>query len=327
MRAMRLVPGLVLAFALLAGCKPDPYRPDAAPPYWKPKPGEYADWDIQLEATSANLMAPRAMYTIDLWDAVPAARTLDYGGGQTVQVPAGKDAGAIAELRSRATPAIVVCQVGTGAIRLTDPDAPRFPGYEANPPDRPKPRANGSVIGWSPLNGDPNVRFIDIHEASRSIVAPLIGKRLELAKMIGCDAIAAELHDQLSYQPTGHGFDDLDPETDYPSWSSELAARAHPIGLSIGLRSSTPQGIDGVTTQFDWLMMDRCAEYGNCSTARAFLNARKAVFAIEYLLDDVGEENNKADLCAQLAAAMISDGIIKDASMFSAPPERCMTQP
>src|SRR3954463_10476443 len=117
------VRALILGSALVAGCQPSPQRPDPAPPWWQPAPGEAADWDIQLAATPFDISAARAMYTLDLWDAVPAATTLDYGDGAPLAVPAGKHPGAIAELHARTPPAIVVCQIGTGAIRLTDPDA------------------------------------------------------------------------------------------------------------------------------------------------------------------------------------------------------------
>jgi hypothetical protein len=326
-----------LGFVLGAGCKPDPFRPDAGPPrdtapppWWQPNPGEAADWDIQL-AAPFDVSMPRAMYTIDLWDAVPAPTMLDYGTGTpgpaTVTVPAGALAGKIAELHARTPATIVVCHVGTGAIRLDDPDAVKFPGYvasPASPPNRPTPPAAGSVIGWSITVDDPNQRFIDIHESTRSIVAPLIGKRIELAKTIGCDAIAAEHNDLPIYEidkgGPGHGFSPV-PFTEYVSWSNELSSRAHDLKVSIGQRNGTGLETDATSLAYDWLMVDRCAEYNlGCAAARPFLNKRKSVFAIEYYkAEDEVSDNNTTALCGELTFRGIEDGIIKTAELSSVP--------
>lgn len=315
---MRSVRVLALGFVLLAGCKPEPFRPDAAPPYWKPAPGEYANWDIQRAASPFDVSAPRAMYALDLWELVPAPTTLDYGDGTPVTVPAGARANVIAELHGRTPPAMVVCHVTTGAIRLTDPDAMKFPGYKMSPPDRPNALELDSVIGWSPLGGDPNLRFLDIHDASRATVVARVAKRLELARTIGCDAVAAEVHDLLGYQPTGHGFEDFTPD-EYEAWGDELTERAHDITLSIGLRSNSMQSIGNMARRFDWLMIDRCAEFEGCSATREFINASKAVFAIEYLRNEEDtDDNNKDALCMDLKDAMIQDEIIKDAALSSA---------
>ena len=320
------IPGFVLGVVLVAGCKPEPHRPDAAPPWWKPAPGQAADWDIQLARTPFDISAPRAMYTIDLWDAVPAATSMDYGDGAPVEVPAGAHAGAIADLHGRALPAIVVCHVGTGAIRLTDPDAKKFPGYEASPPNRPTPIAAGSVIGWSITSADSNERWIDLHDASRSKVLPLIQKRLELALAIGCDAIAANRNDLLGFQGTAetHGFTDVTPG-EYASWTTDLTGRAHDLRISIGLRATVNQVVDATPPNtYDWLMTDRCVEGGfECDVAQPFINARKAVFAIEYTVDTNGDTNNPTLLCADLKKKGIADGIVKDGALSSAAYERC----
>lgn len=323
MRSERLR-GLLIGFVLVAGCKPEPHRPDAAPPWWKPAPGEAADWDIQLARTPFDASATRVMYTIDLWDAVPSATMIDYGDGAPVAVPAGAHASVIADLHGRALPSIVICHVATGAIRLTDPDAKKFPGYEATPPNRPAPIAAGSVIGWSITDADANERWIDIHEASRTKVLPLIQKRIDLALAIGCDGIAANRNDQLAYQGSpGHGFADLTPG-EYTSWSTELTGRAHELRISIGLRSTANQTVDVTSgSVYDWLMTDRCAEFDGCDVAQPFLNSRKAVFAIEYATDETGTPNTVSSLCTTLSRARIEDGIVKDTALSNASYERC----
>lgn len=316
--------GLTLGLTLGAGCKPEPYRPDAAPPWWKPAPGVTADWDIQLGAPF-DVSATRAMYTIDLWAAVPADTTLDYGDGAPVVVPKGAHASAIADLHGRAQPAVVICHVDTGAIRLTDPDAMKFPGYAASPPNRPAPLAAGSVIGWSITNSDASERWLDLHDVSRAKVMPLVGKRLELAQAIGCDGIAAYRNDQLAYQGTelSHGFSDLTPG-EYASWSSELTGRAHDLRLSIGLRSTANQAIDvNSAVIYDWLMTDRCGEYNDCGVAQPFLNAHKATFAIEYRDAEDNTSNDVSIVCGRLTRDRVEDALFKDAALTSAFYMRC----
>ena len=84
------------------------------------------------------------------------------------------------------------------------------------------------------------------------------------------------------------------------------------------------QGIGNMARRFDWLMIDRCAEFEGCSVTREFINAGKAVFAIEYLRnEDDTEDNNKDVLCGDLGDAMIQDEIIKDAALSSAVRDTC----
>jgi len=320
---------------LAAGCKPSPHRPDAGPPWWKPAPGEAADWDIQLAATTAapfNISAQHAMYTFNLWDVVPAATTLDYGDGAPLMVPAGALPTAITDLHTRATPAMVVCHFGGGSIRLDDPDAKKFPGYAGgNPPNRPDPVAAGSVIGWSTTPTDANERFIDIHPAARTTVAALIDKRIELAKTIGCDAVAVKDTDLPAYQSAsdiGHGFAFVQLG-EYLGWTEELSTRAHELILSIGVRNKSPLGADSLAATYDWTMVDRCAErfLADCGGARPFLNLRKATFAIEYDKTEDGDPNDAsalATLCGDLQRAGIESGIVKSAALDSAYYMRCM---
>jgi hypothetical protein len=71
-------------------------------------------------------------------------------------------------------------------------------------------------------------------------------------------------------------------------------------------------------------MTDRCVEDGlECPVAKPFLNIRKAVFAIEYTIDQNGANNDPATLCADLKDESIKDGIIKDDALSSATYERC----
>lgn len=334
---------LSLGLLLAAGCKPSPHRPDAqidAPPeidafqpaWWTPEPGEILDWDIQLARTPFDVTTTqRAMYMIDLFDAVPEATMLDYGdGGPLLTVPAGAHATAIAQLHATTPRTFVVCHVNTGAIRLDDPDAMKFPGYAANPPNRPTTPATGSVIGWSTSDTDLDERFIDTGLAARSKVLPLVDKRFELAKQIGCDAVAASHNDAVAYEGSsgGHGFADITPEV-IETWAAEMTTRAHTRVLSVGVRNARQQTIDAEVAVYDWALVDRCGEQdGDCELQRPFINLHKAVFAVEYTLDQDGNPNNPDIVCGRHGgAAMITGGIIKTAALDSTPPMRCPVAP
>ncbi|HWO19404.1 MAG TPA: endo alpha-1,4 polygalactosaminidase [Kofleriaceae bacterium] len=315
---MRSVPvrALILGVALVTGCKPEPFRPDAAerppdappPEWWQPRPTEAIDWDIQLSETMFDVSAARGMYTIELFDAVPSMQTLDYGDGMPVTVPAGVHAMAMARLKAMTPAPIVVCHVGTGAIRLDDPDAMKFPGWKTNPPDMPQMPESGSVIGWSTPFGTPKERFIDITEsAMRGKVVSLIDKRLELAKKIGCDAVVTQWDDQSAYQGApGTGFMALKVE-EFLSWSSALTGKAHERKLSIGMRSTAVTAVENTHPYYDWLLFERCAERGDleCNNAtKEYAGVQKAAFALEYKRnEDDTADNNITTLCMRLGAA------------------------
>jgi len=325
---------LVVLVVGAAACKGSPFRPDAGPlkdafePAWfSPKPGEAKNWDIQL-AAPFDLAAQRTMMILSLWDVVPSAQTITYADASTVTVPAGALPTAIADLHAMGTK--VICHVNTGAIRLDDPDAMKFPGYEASPPNRPDPIAANSVIGWSTTEADANERFIDIRVGTgRDTVAPLINKRLDLAKAIGCDGVLADRNNAAEYEGAaniGHGFGTIDI-VEHTSWNVELTQQAHAEArlLSIGMRNGytlTGQA-DALSDDYDWLLADRCAEYDICDQARPFINKSRAVFAIDYTTDELGDPQSSAGACADWPQAMIEDGIIKDAALTGSTRETC----
>lgn len=266
----------------LIACDDDgnPTLPDASPidafelPWWTPEPGEAHDWEIQL-AAPLDVEAAHAMYVLDLWD-VATETTIDYDDGP-VTVPAGALAGAVADLHARTPRPIVVCHVDTGAIRLTDPDAMKFPGFEAAPPDDPTPPAEGSVIGWSTPDGK---RYLDLRQASTPLWSPLIEKRIQLAKDLGCDAIDGHYNDSVG---TFSGF--TVTGDDAVARYQEVAAQAHARELSAGMRATTPAGLvltPGLVDSFDWMLAERCAEAEACDQTQPFTQAQKAVFALEY---------------------------------------------
>ncbi len=256
-------------------------------PYWQPMPGEAADWDIQIVAPF-DVSANRQMYILDLWD-VATGGAIDYGGGEIVTVPMGPLAGNIADITGGGT---LVCQVTVGAIRLSDPDAMRFAGFEATPPDRPTDPAAGSAIGWSVI-GDPNTRYLDIRQAARDVWKTTMFKRFEYAKNIGCEAIDAIWIDRV---PGDYGFplETSGTDNDISLYYAEVVADLHAKELSAGFHSATPIGVT-FTSQFadsyDFAVVERCAEFDECEQVKAFEQANKATFAYDFE-DVVGRDRD-----------------------------------
>lgn len=306
---------LFVALACLAACKGDPVRPDAGddivdaykPPWFYPAPGEIKDWDIQIKAPY-NLV-PRPMVIVNLWDITPAA-TITYDDASTVAVPAGAQAGTLAALKAGGK---VICHVGTGAISLTDPDAMKFPGYEATPPDRPTPVANGSAIGWS-TPAAANERFVDFRNAT---AAAVLLERIKLAKDIGCDGVLAYRNDAAAFTEASntHGFATISSmqETD---WIVKVAKAGHDLMIAVGGRGGHGEAnIGEIDDDYDFLVAERCTEVPNCELARPFIEAHHAVFGIDYDTDQLGNPQTLAtQICPDWVNGMV-DGVQKTTAL------------
>lgn len=280
-------------------------------PWWQPMPGQAKNWDVQLHPPY-DLSAARTMVDVDLFALTPAT-TIDDGDGDPVTVPAGPLAGMIETLHARTPRTIVICHVDTGAIRLGDPDARKFPGYEAAPPDRPTPVKPGSAVGWSTQDpNEPTERYLDIRPAARAMWSARIWKRLDLAKQIGCDGVEPDRNDMVMGDP---GFTiDIADQT---SWFVEVAAQAHMRMLSAGMKGSDqiPGQTDTLVDDYDWAMPQRCAEFMGCDNLRPFINHHKAVLSIDFTTDIDGNAVPPATLCGRLG--LIQDGLIKDVALSS----------
>jgi len=282
----------------------------APPPWWRPTLGMAKDWDIQLQAPY-ELTMRQTMYDLDLWAVTPAT-TIDYGDGMPVTVPAGSQAGKIAELHARGVK--VVCYFDTGAIRLTDPDAPKFPGFSATAPDRPNPPAAGSVIGWSATDKELDRRFLDLRAASRALWTKYMWKRFDLAMQIGCDGVdgASNYSIYETMDEPASGF----PATvsDQVTWYQEVVKQAHDRLMAAGMRGGEdlPSLVDTLAPDSDFMFIERCGEVGGCDKARPFIQLQRAVFAIDYVTSEEGNPNLRALVCQNQQRAQIAEGLIKD---------------
>lgn len=315
-RALGLAAALLAAGACDNGKRhlhPEAGRDAPPPPWWQPELGTAKDWDIQL-VNPIDVSATRTMYVLDLWDLVPAPTMLDYGDGDPVAVPMGENAGKLAELKGRGVK--VICHINTGAVDLDEPDARKFPGYEANPPDRPDPVAAGSVIGYSVDANRPRTRLLDLSLAGRAKWTKYMFERFDLAKQIGCDGVDGDHNDSVSLEtPTYSGFSFSVSEQF--SWYAELAKQLHDRELSAGMHTANtiPDLVDTTADDFDWMMIERCGEYAECDRARPFINKRRVVFAIDYDVDIDGTPTNETVICGRQQQAQISEGLIKDLAL------------
>ena len=292
---------------------PEAGRDAPPPPWWQPLSGTAKDWDIQL-VDPIDVSMTRVMYDLDLWSLVPSVIPLDYGDGMPVMVPAGTNAGKIAELKGRGVK--VICHINTGAVSLDEPDATKFPGYEMNPPDRPDPVKANSVIGYSVDDAHPRIRLLDLSLAGRAKWTKYMFKRFDLAKQIGCDGVEPDRNDMVMGDP---GF--TAPEvsiTDQTSWFTEVGNQAHMRMLSAGMKGSDqiPGQTDALKDVYDWAMPERCAEFMGCDNLRPFINAHKAVFSIDFNTDIDGAAQTPALMCSRLG--LIQDGLVKDAAKTNA---------
>jgi hypothetical protein len=227
-----------LAAAVLAGQRHD-LRAYAASWVWKPAPRTTWQWQITGRVDES---VKAAMYDIDLFDARP---------GQI-------NAGVIGRLHAKGV--VVVCYLDTGAWESYRPDAGRFPRSVI-----------GNPTGWE------GERWLDLRKGSWPKFAPIIWKRLDLAKRLGCDGVEPDQNNPVGNRP---GF----PLTlaDQKAWYLEVARQAHRRGLSVGMKNGI-QSIDRDTVAaFDWALNEQCFQYSECARLRPFTRAGKAVFQVEY---------------------------------------------
>ena len=293
--------GLVAALLAAGACDngkrhlhPEAGRDAPPPPWWQPAAGTVKDWDIQL-SNPIDVSATREMYVLDLWDLVPAPTMLDYGDGAPVTVPVGANAGKIAELRGRGVK--VICHINTGALDAGEPDAMKFPAAVV-----------GNVI--DPMK--PDLKYLDISTAGRAQWTKYMYERFDLAKAIGCDGVDGAYNDTAS---SNTGF--TVTASEQFSWYAALVKQLHDRELSAGMRggNTIPDLVDTGAQDYDWMIIERCGEFGDCDTARPFLEKRRVVFAIDYDVDVDGDPTDMAFVCGRQSQGQITAGLIKDLAL------------
>ena len=152
----------------------------------------------------------------------------------------------------------VVCYFSAGSLEDWRSDASQFPKF---------------VVGRD-YEGWPGERWLDIRQ--RTLLAPIMEARLDLAVKKDCDAVDPDNVDGFSNQT---GFDIS--KDDQLAFNRGLADAAHARDLAIGLKNAA-ELVNELMTAFDFVVIESCAAQKVCGTYEPFADAGKAVFQIEY---------------------------------------------
>ncbi|WP_201352994.1 endo alpha-1,4 polygalactosaminidase [Hydrogenimonas urashimensis] len=151
----------------------------------------------------------------------------------------------------------VVCYFSAGSYEEWREDAGSFPS---------------DAVGLS-LEGWAGERWLDIRsEEVRNIMV----KRLDLARIKGCDAVEPDNVDGYA-NDTGFTLSAKD-QLDYNRF---LADEAHKRGLAVALKNDLDQ-VEALEPWFDFALNEECHIYEECDLLEPFIKAGKPVFNAEY---------------------------------------------
>ncbi|MDW8031733.1 MAG: endo alpha-1,4 polygalactosaminidase, partial [Candidatus Bipolaricaulota bacterium] len=186
------------------------------------------------------------------------------------------DASVVASLKAQGRK--VICYINAGAWEEWRPDADQFPP---------------EVLG-NPYEGWTGERWLDIRRID--LLAPIMRARLDLCRAKGFDGVDP---DNIDGYQNNTGFPlTYQDQLNYNIW---LANEAHARGLSIGLKNDPEQVLD-LMPYFEWAIVESCFSQGWCEQMRPFIQANKAVFAIEY----TDEGTTLEEFCPQANALRFS---------------------
>jgi hypothetical protein len=267
---------LLLMLAALTACgrSPDPDDPDPTPPSSTPPSSS----STAPAATTASPVSstPATATSAPGTPAPAAARWVPAPGTPwqwqlTTPVDTGVDvpvydidghenpASVVAALHARGRH--VICYVNAGAAETFRPDYGAFP-----------PNLLGRTDGWK------GERWLDIRQ--RDALRPIMAARFEECRGKGFDAVEADLVEAYR-NDTGFPIN----AQDQLAYNRMLADLAHQRGLSIGLKNDLDQ-VPDLLGSFEFAVNEQCAEHDECRALLPFIQAGKAVFHVEYDLDN-----------------------------------------
>lgn len=123
------------------------------------------------------------------------------------------------------------------------------------------------------LDGWAGEKWLDIRHPG---VMTVMKARLDLAKQKGCDGVDPDNVDGYT-QDSGFTMTKQQQIT----YLQALAVEAHARGLAISLKNGLEM-IPAVVNDFDFAINESCAKYNECQLYAPFVNAGKAVLAIDY---------------------------------------------
>ncbi|MEZ4814985.1 MAG: endo alpha-1,4 polygalactosaminidase [Bdellovibrionota bacterium] len=151
----------------------------------------------------------------------------------------------------------VICYMSAGTAEKWRSDFKSFPK---------------KVVGKKMVDWDGEY-WLDIRSSE---VMKVQKKRLDLAVKKGCDGVDPDNVD--GYQnKTGFPL----KSSHQVSYLKNLAKEARARGLEIGLKNATDLA-SGLVKDFDWIIIEECYKYKECSRYSAFPKAKKPSFIIEY---------------------------------------------
>jgi hypothetical protein len=162
----------------------------------------------------------------------------------------------VAELHDRGSK--VICYFSAGSWEPYRPDAD----------DYPEEVVGGAVEGW------PDERWLDIRRLD--LLRPLMAARMDLCADKGFDGVEPDWMDS-HVQDTGFPI----TAADQLRFNRMLAEMAHERGLAIGLKNDLDQAAE-LADEFDFAVVEQCAEFGECGELAPFLDRDKPVFHAEY---------------------------------------------
>jgi hypothetical protein len=210
--------------------------------WWKPTPDQPIHWHWQLTGT---FVFPT--------DVVPGATVYDIDGELNT-------ADTVAKLHSLGPNVKVICYFDAGVYENYRSDANRFPT---------------SVIGNADTGWDGSY-WLDIRQTN--VLLPIMQDRMQnWCKNKGFDAIEPDETEVWSNNP---GFPITKVQNNY--YNQQIAAMAHSLGLSVGLKGNTSEAPD-LWNYFDWTLNEQCWQYQECDVLKSsFIDHGKAVLNIEY---------------------------------------------
>jgi hypothetical protein len=175
-------------------------------------------------------------------------------------------AATVAALHARGKRA--VCYVEVGGWESYRPDAAAFPR---------------SMLG-QPIDGWPQERWIDVRQLD--VLAPVLHARFTSCRDKGFDAVEPDVMD-------GYANDTGFPLTpgDQIAFNRWVAADVHALGMAVAQKNAPELAADLVAS-FDFVIVEQCAAYGECSAYAPYVAAGKAVLDVEY--------TGSTGFCAQL---------------------------
>ncbi|MFE0458157.1 endo alpha-1,4 polygalactosaminidase [Kitasatospora sp. NPDC058965] len=168
----------------------------------------------------------------------------------------------------------VICYINAGSWEDYRPDAAAFPNA-----------VEGAGNGWQ------GEKWLDIRQLN--VLGPLLGKRFDMCKQKGFDAIEPDLMDAYANKS---GF----PLTadEQLAFNRMVAKLAHDRGLGVALKNDLDQ-IPQLVNDFDFAVNEQCAEYSECDKLTPFIQQGKAVLHVEYNVPN-------ASYCAQSKQLQLS---------------------